>query len=90
VHGRCLGAQRLDVAPENVEVPGGDHQLSCSLNDGDVDEERVIQEAACSASDFAPVFDALPLPSRHSFGFGLLDGTRAPQCYEQIKDTIIL
>ena len=84
--GRDQGEGHQDAVPESVVGLGEDHQLSCSSNDGDVGEGRVIQGLGYSASDFAPAFVVPQPPSQHSCVFGLLDGTREPQCCERIKD----
>lgn len=88
--GRCSGAQRSGEGRENAGVRGGDHQLSCSSNDGDADAETAVQVPAYSAFGFALVFSALQLPSRHLSASGWSDDTEAHRYYEQKEGTTIL
>ena len=88
--GQCPGVERSDEVPENAGVPGGDRQSSCSWNGDDADAGTGVQVPVCSASDFALVYGARPLPSRHLSGFGWSDDTEALQYYEQIEDRAIL
>jgi hypothetical protein len=81
------GQHCWDAVQENVADLGDDHQSNWSWNGDDVGVKKVIQVVpACSASDFALVFDVLQQPSPHSFASGSLGGTRAHQYYEQIMD----
>ena len=87
-HGRDRGGVRLDVVPKSVAGREADHQLSCSWNGDDVDEEKVTQELEYSASGFAPASDVPQRPSRHSSESGLLDDTRELRYCEQIEDRV--
>ena len=89
VLGRCPGVGRSGEVQENAGVRGGDRQSSCSWNDDDADAGTGVQVPACSASDFALVYGARPLPSRHLSGFGWSDDTEALQYYGQIEGTAI-
>lgn len=88
--GRGSAVQRPDEGRENAGVRGGDHQLSGSLNDGDVDVGTAVLVAACSAFGPALVFDDVEPPSGDLFAFGLSDHTEAHQYCEQKEDTTIL
>lgn len=88
--GPCLvDLQHWDVVQASaVDLVAG-FQLSCSLNGGGVDAEMATLGLESCAIGSALAFDALQLPSRHLFEFGLSGGTGARQYCEQKVDIII-
>lgn len=84
-----VGPLSWGVAQESVGDLADGHRLNYSWNDGGAGAEKVVQALACSAFDFALVYDAPQLPSRRSSSSGLWGGTREHQYCEQIEDITI-